>query len=163
MQNNRRLYEEQEFHRVMLDRIQALENEKRILREQQGKLWEETGLGPWNAVEYVSQIPCQCMTQIGSHQWKAPYDIVEDNFADYWSEVAQKHETVCADRRDEFRSIFRSTLCSAADVSRSVSPVVSLVFDGIGILTAGNLIEGIESVIRIIGTACSMDSKHCIH
>lgn len=38
-----------------------------------------------------------------------------------------------------------------------MSPVVSLVFDGIWILTDGNLIEGIESVIRIIGTACSMD------
>lgn len=160
MQNiDQHLYETQGLYREMIDRLRATERENEALRAQLGKRWEATGLGPWKAIDYANQIPYQSMTQTGPKQWEAPYDVVQENFVDYWSKPNQNQEAVNEERREEIRRVFRSTLRSAACVCKQSSPVASLIFDGLGILTAGSLLEGIASINSIIGTARSMNEE----
>lgn len=153
------LYETQGDYRELVDRLRASERENEALRAQLGKSWETTGLSSWKATDYANQIPYQSMTQTGSKQWESPHEVIREKFVVYWSKPNQNHEIVSEDRWEDIRRASHSTLRAAACASKQSSPVASLVFDGLGLLTAGSLPEGIESINSIIGTARAMDEE----
>lgn len=153
------LYETQGDYRELVDRLRASERENEALRAQLGKRWEATGLGPWKAMDYANQIPYQSMMQTGSKQWEAPHEVIRENFVVCWSKPNQKHEIVSEDRWEDIRRVSHPTLRLAACASKRAFPAASLVFDTLGILTAGNLLEGIASIDSVIGTARAMDGE----
>lgn len=160
MQNiNWHLYETQGDYRELADRLRASERENEALRAQLGKCWETTGLGPWKETDHADSIPDRHMTQIDPKQWEAPHEIIRENFVVYWSKPNQNQDAANTERREDIRRASHSTLRSAACASKRASPVASLVFDGLGLLTAGSLLEGIASINSIIGTARAMDEE----
>lgn len=153
------LYETQGDYRELVDRLRETERENEALRAQLGKSWETTGLRPRKATDRAAPISYQHMTQTGSKQWESPREVIRENFVVYWSKPNQNQDTENTERREDVRRVSHSTLRLAACASKQSSPVASLVFDGLGILTAGSLLEGIESINSIIGTARAMDEE----
>lgn len=153
------LYETQGDYRELADRLRETKRENEALRAQLGKCWETTGLSPWRVTDHADPIPCQHMTQTGPKQWESPREVIQENFIDYWSKPNRNQETVNEERREDVRRVPHSTLRLAACASKQSSPVASLVFDGLDILTAGSLLDGIASIDSIIGTARAMDEE----
>lgn len=153
------LYETQELYRELADRLRALERENEALRAQLGKCWETTGLSPRKATDYANQIPYQHMTQTDPKQWESSHEVIRENFEVYWPKLNQNQDAANTEWREDIRRDFHSTLRSVACASKRAFPVASLVFDGLGLLTAGSLLEGIASINSIIGTARAMDEE----
>ena len=54
---------------------------------------------------------------------------------------------------EELRRVFHSAVDCTAQSTKEKAPVPSIIFDGLGLLTAGNLFEAAKSVLSIIDTA----------
>ena len=106
-------------------------------------------------IGYANQLPYQQMTLVQPMQWSAPYAECQNNFVNYWSVPTQSAMYPAAPTPDqeELRRAFHSAVDCAAQLSKKEAPVPSIIFDGLGVLTAGNLFEAAKSVLSMIDTA----------
>lgn len=163
---NQALYQTNPFYRDLVDRMIKNEQEAERLRQQrnevqaslyarQMRLDAEAAYRQQRLLGYVNQLPYQQMTPICAMQWSAPYLAYQNNFVDYWSSPKQppKQPAISAQEQEELRRAFHSALDCAAELSKEEAPVPSIIFDGLGVLTAGNLFELAKSVVSLIDTA----------
>lgn len=125
------------------------------LRVEQAQLDAEAAYRRRRMLGYVNQIPYQQLTLVRPMQWRGPYSVYQDNFVNYWSHPTQPDGQFItpAQNREYLRSVFHSAVDCAAQLSKEKSPVTSIIFDGLGVLTAGNLFEAAKSVASLIDTA----------
>ena len=93
---------------------------------------------------YANQIPYQSMTPINQTQYKSSFMDMQNNFVRYWFAHAQKPSAkpqLTAEQQEQIRRAFHSAVCAAAHFSKPRAPIASLVFDGLGIMTADNLLD----------------------
>lgn len=165
------LYQNNPFYRDIVDRMIANEREiahlqqkrdapQRKLQDEWARKDAEMAYRQQRMLDYVNQIPYQQMTPVQPMQWRAPYPVYQNNFVNYWSApqatYAQQDPPVQQNRAEqieELRRAFHSAVDCAAQCSKQEAPVPSLIFDGLGVMTAGNLFELAKSVVSLIDTA----------
>lgn len=157
------LYATNAFYRDIADEIRALEQEKQQAQMKRDRLQaEQEAYDRQRMIGYANQIPYSCMTPVSPYQWRAPYATMQDNFVSYW-EQAKAQEQLAQQQRaaqqENLRRAFRTAADSSALVCKQNAPVASIVFDSIGLLTAGNLLEAAKSVMSIIDTAIDLSKK----
>lgn len=99
------------------------------------------------------------MTPVSPYQWRAPYTTVENNFVSYWSRAwAQKQiaQEERAARQENLRGVFHAAADIAVFAAKQNAPLVSIILDGVGLLTAGNLAEATKSAVSIVDTITNM-------
>lgn len=147
------------FCRDLADETRAIEEELRQLQTEREAYYRQQMIG------YVNRIPYSCMTPVSPYQWRAPYATMQDNFVSYWEQVdrAREQERIAQEQRTAQQEKLRRAFRTAADVSalacKQSTPVTSIVFDGVGILTAGDLLEAAKPVMSIIDTATDLTEK----
>lgn len=153
------LYENNVFYRELVDHIRITEKEQLQLQMKQDRLkLERDVFHRQQMIGYADQIPYSNMTPVNSYQWKIPYTTMQNNFVSYWEQVMNEREQTRiaqqhSEQAENFRRAFRTVADVAAISGKKDAPVASIVFDGIGLLTAGNLFEAAKSVVSIIDTA----------
>lgn len=162
------LYLTNPFYRDFIDRTLADMQEKkqeyiriqhkrgeeiRQLQAQQAIIQADLDRKYRQMIGYANQVPYQQMTSISPTQWSAPYSACRDNFATYWTTSTAQHPTLHTPaQQEEFRKAFHAAIDCAAQLSKKDSPVPSIVFDGLGVLSASNLFDLAKSVLSIIDT-----------
>ena len=106
------------------------------------------------------------MTPISQTQYKTSFSDMQNNFVRYWSAPVQKPPAkpqLTAEQQEQIRRVFHSAVSAAAHFSKSSAPAASLVFDGLGIMTAGNLLDAAKTAASIADTIDQLtaaDSKN---
>lgn len=167
MQNiNGELYRTNIFYRDLVDKMLANEKEQQIrqlelerqIRQRQAeceRLQAELDFRRRRVFGYANQIPYQSMTPISQTQYKSSFTDMQDNFVRYWSAPVQKPPAKpqsTAEQQEQIRRAFHSAVSAAAHFSKPSAPAVSLVFDGLGIMTAGNLLDAAKTAASIADT-----------
>lgn len=162
------LYATNAFYRELVDQMRISEKKQLQLRMEQDRLKAERDIFyRQRMIEYANQIPYSCMTPVSPYQWRAPYTMIQNNFVSYWERVGYEREQArIAQQRSEqaenLRHAFRTAADMAAVSSKQDAPVASIVFDGIGLLTTGNLLEAAKSVVSIIDTAMQLSNNNSV-
>lgn len=160
---DQKLYETNAFYRDLVDEMQAIEQKKRKLQMERDRLQaEQDAYYRQRMIGYANQIPYSCMTPVSPYQWTAPYAAMQDNFVSYWERVREQEQLAQQQRaaqQENLRSAFRFAADVSALACKQNAPVASIVFEGIGLLTAGNLLEATKSVMSIIDTATDLTEK----
>ena len=163
MQNiNSELYRTNIFYRDLVDKMLANEKEQKIrqleleqqLRQRQAeceRLQAELDFRKSRVFGYANQIPYQSMTPISQTQYKTSFSDMQNNFVRYWSAPVQKPQ-LTAEQQEQIRRAFHLAVGAAAHFSKPSAPVASLVFDGLGIMTAGNLLDAAKTAASIADT-----------
>lgn len=154
---NQDLYINNAFYHDLVNKMQANEQEKRRLQMERDRLQaEQDAYYLQQMMGYANQIPYSCMTPVSPYQWAAPYATMQDNFVSYWEQVREQKQLTQQQRaaqQENLRRAFRLAADVSALACKQSPPVASIVFEGIGLLTAGNLLEAAKSVVSIIDTA----------
>lgn len=156
---NWKLYQEDPFYRELVDRMLENEQEATRLRQQlraeQAQLDAEATYRRQRMLGYANQLPYRETTPVRPMQWSASYPAHQDNFVNYWSAPAQSAVQSGAPmpNQEELRRVFHSAVDCTAQLTKEKAPVPSIIFDGLGLLTAGNLFEATKSALSIIDTA----------
>lgn len=158
------LYQNNPFYRDLVDHM--IENKKQAERLRQQRIAAQESLCAERArsdavyrrqrmIGYANQLPYQQMTIVQPMQWSASYAECQNNFVKYWSVPTQSamHPAAFTPDQEELRRAFHSAVDWAAQLSKEEAPVPSIIFDGLGVLTAGNLFEAAKSVLSMIDTA----------
>lgn len=77
----------------------------------------------------------------------------------YWSRAwAQKQiaQEERATRQENLRGVFHAAAGIVAFAAKQNAPLVSIILDGVGLLTAGNLAEATKSAMSILDTVNNM-------
>ena len=150
-----KLYQEDPFYRDLVDRMLENEQEAARLRQQlraeQAQLDAEATYRRQRMLGYANQLPYRETTPVRPMQWSASYPAYQDNFVNYWSAPTQSGTTV--PNQEELPRVFHSAVDRAAQFTKEKAPVPSIIFDGLGLLTAANLFEAAKSALSIIDTA----------
>jgi len=128
---------------------------KELLRAEQARSDAEAANRHQRILGYANQLPYRQMTQVCPMQWSAPYPAYRDNFVNYWSESAMQ-SGISERQQEELRRAFHSAVDCAAELTKEKAPVPSIIFDGLGVLTAGSLLELAKSVASLIDTASGL-------
>lgn len=167
MQNiNSELYRTNIFYRDLVDKMLANEKEQKIrqlelehqLRQRQAeceRLQAELDFRKSRVFGYANQIPYQSMTPISQTQYKSTFSDIQNNFVRYWSAPIQKPPSkpqLTAEQQEQIRRVFHSAISAVAHFSKPSAPIASLVFDGLGIMTAGNLLDATKTAASIADT-----------
>ena len=167
MQNiNSELYRTNIFYRDLVDKMLANEKELQIrqleleqqIRQRQterDRLQAELDFRRRRVFGYANQIPYQSMTPISQTQYKTSFTDMQNNFVRYWSAPVQKPPAkpqLTAEQQEQIRRVFHSAVSAAAHFSKPSAPIISLVFDGLGIMTAGNLLDAAKTAASIADT-----------
>lgn len=151
------LYETNAFYRDLVDETQAIEQEQGQLQMERDRLQaEQEAYYRQRMISYANQLPYSCMTPVSPYQWRAPYATMQDNFVSYWKRVREQDQLAQQQRaaqQENLRRAFRTATDVSALACKQNAPVASIVFEGIGLLNAGNLLEAAKSVMSIIDTA----------
>ena len=170
---NQELYQSNQFYRDLVNKI--IKSEQKILYLQQEQAAIQRKLQDSQARRdadmtkrqqqiwgYINQIPYQQMTPISPMQWSAPYSVYQTNFVNYWTMPVQQDYIVQenlitqqyqAEQQEKLRREFHSAVDFLALCSKQEAPIPSIVFDGLGVLTADNLFELIKSIVSLADTA----------
>lgn len=152
------MYQSSPFYRGLVNQLAANERERcrleqELKAEQQARQAAEAAYKRQLVVGYVNQIPYQELVPAQPMQWRAPYSLCQNNFVNYWSQNSSANQPT-EQQLAELRSAFHHAVdCSAQAAKAAGAPIPALVFDGIGIMTAGNLLELINSVVSLADTA----------
>lgn len=167
MQNiNGELYRTNIFYRDLVDRMLANEKELQIrqleleqqIRQRQAereRLQAELDFRESRVFGYANQIPYQSMIPISQTQYKSSYTDMQNDFVRYWSAPVQKPPAkpqLTTEQQEQIRRIFHSAISAAAHSSKLSAPIASLVFDGLGIMTADNLLDAAKIAASIADT-----------
>lgn len=160
------LYASNAFYRDLVDEIREIEQMKRQLQMERDRLQaEREAYYRQQMIGYANQIPYSCMTPVSPYQWRVPYATMQDNFVSYWMQInrAQERERIVreqqAAQRENLCRVFHAATDMAAFATKRNAPVVSIVLDGVGLLTARNLTEAAKSIISIIDTAEGLSTR----
>lgn len=160
------LYATNAFYRDLVDETRAIEQKQRQLQMERDRLQaEREAYYRQRMIGYANQIPYSCMTPVSPYQWRASYATMQDNFVSFWDQVnrAREQEQVAQEQRaaqqENIRRAFRTAADASALACKQNAPMASIVFEGIGLLTAGNLLEAAKSVMSIIDTATDLSPK----
>ena len=160
------LYRTNGFYRSLVDKMLASEMEwqkrkfelEQQIRQRQAereRLQAELNFRKSRVFGYASQIPYQSITPISQTQYKSSFMDMQNNFVLYWSAPVQKSPAkpqLTAEQQEQFRCIFHSAVSAAAHFSKPSAPIASLIFDGLGIMTADNLLDAAKIAASIADT-----------
>ena len=150
-----KLYQDDPFYRELADHIRESEQETARLRQQlraeRTQLDAEAVYRRQRMLGYANQLPYRETTPVHPMQWSASYPAYQDNFVNYWSAPTQSGTSM--PNQEELRCMFHSAVDCTAQLTKEKAPVPSIIFDGLGLLTAGNLFEAAKSALSIIDTA----------
>ena len=160
------LYRTNIFYRDLIDKIHAnemawqkrkfeLEQQIRQRQAECERLQAELDFRRRRVFGYANQIPYQSMTPIGQTQYKTSFSDMQNNFVRYWSAPVQKPPAkpqLTAEQQEQIRRVFHSAVSAAAHFSKPRAPIVSLVFDGLGVMTADNLLDAAKTAASIADT-----------
>lgn len=156
---NWQLYQADPFYHKLVDHMIENEQETARLRQQlraeRAQLDAEAACRRQRMLGYANQLPYQQMTPVRPMLWSASYPAYQDNFVNYWSAPAQAavQSGTSMPNQEGLRRVFHSAVDRAAYFTKEKAPVPSIIFDGLGLLTAGNLFEAAKSALSIIDTA----------
>lgn len=163
------LYATNAFYRDLIDQMCASEQKLHQLQKELDRLKaEHEAYYRKQMIGYANQIPYSFMTPVSPYHWKAQYTTMQNNFVSYWKRVEQEREEIRltqqqhAEQTENFRNAFRMAANAAAFFSKQDNPIASIVFDGMGLLTAGNLFEAVKSAISIIDTAMQRSKSNLL-
>lgn len=158
------LYETNSFYCGLIDGIRATEEKQRQLQIELDRLKaERDAYYRQQMIGYANQIPYSCMTPLDPYRWVAPYAAMQDNFASYWDRVREQEQIAQRQRAEQLenlRRIFRLAADASALTCKQNAPVPSIVFDGIALLTAGDLLEAAKSAASVVDTAVRLSKKN---
>ncbi len=148
--------------------IRQLELEQQIRQRQAEceRLQAELDFQKSRVFGYANQIPYQSMTPISQTQYKSTFSDIQNNFVRYWSAPIQKPPSkpqLTAEQQEQIRRVFHSAISAVAHFSKPSAPIASLVFDGLGIMTADNLLDAAKTAASIADTIDQLtaaDSKN---
>ena len=143
MNIDQELYSSNLFYKQLVDQI--LENERK--REE---LQREIDSIRHEMVQYANQLPYHAMTQTSTYIWNAPYHTFENNYAAYWM---NRYPTPQQQYEQQCRQNFKTAIDAAAQATKDSSPVASIVFDSVGLMTASNLFDAVIKTLSIIDKA----------
>ena len=137
--------------------IRQLELEQQIRQRQAEceRLQAELDFRKSRVFGYANQIPYQSMTPISQTQYKSTFSDIQNNFVRYRSAPIQKPPSkpqLTAEQQEQIRRVFHSAISAVAHFSKPSAPIASLVFDGLGIMTAGNLLDATKTAASIADT-----------
>ena len=137
----------------MLENEQEAARLRQQLRAEQAQLDAEATYRRQRMLGYANQL--RETTPVRPMQWSASYPAYQDNFVNYWFASTQSAVQSGAPmpNQEELRRVFHSAVDCTAQLTKENAPVPSIIFDGLGLLTAGNLFEAAKSALSIIDTA----------
>ena len=156
---DRKLYQDDPFYHELVDHIRESEQEAARLRQQlraeRAQLDAEAAYRRQRMLGYANQLPYRETTPVHPMQWSASYPAYQDNFVNYWSVPTQSavQSGTSMPNQEELRRMFHSAVDSTVQSTKEKAPVPSIIFDGLELLTAGNLFEAAKSALSIIDTA----------
>ena len=103
-----------------------------------------------NSMVHANQLPYHTMAQTSPYMWSAPYHDFENNYAGYWTSRYPTHQQ---QYEQQCRQNFKAAIDTAAHATKVSSPVASIVFDSVGLMTADNLVEAVIKTLSIIDKA----------
>lgn len=170
---NSALYATNSFYRDLVDKMIAaekegekrqLELENRIRQRQmeRDRLQAELDFQRRRLLDYTNQIPYQSMTPVAQGQYSADFPEMQSNFVHYWSAPPRNspaNTQLTAEQRQQIRRAFHLAVSAAACFCKPDAPVASLVFDGLGIMTADSLLDAAKAAASIADTIGYMTSK----
>ena len=154
-----KLYQEDPLYHNFVDHMIESEQDaarlRRQLRAERAQLDAEAAYRRQRMLEYANQLPCRETTPVRPMQWSASYPAYQDNFVNFWSAPTQSavQSGTPMPNQEELCRVFRSAVDRTAQLTKENAPIPSIIFDGLGLLTAGNLFEAAKSAISIIDTA----------
>ena len=137
------LYSSNLFYKRLIDQIFENERKREELQHQIDSMRREM-------VQYANQLPYHTMAQAAPYMWKAPYSAFENNYASYW---ASRYPTHQQQYEQQCRQNFKAAIDAASHATKESSPVASIVFDSVGLMTADNLFEAMIKTLSIIDKA----------
>lgn len=137
------LYNSNLFYRQLID--QMLENERKY---QEAQCQRESLCQEMRS--YANQIPFQTMRQTSPYTWHASYPPLENNYINFWLNNYASERPQC---EQQCRQIFKAATDVAALATENTEPVASIVFDGVGLMTADNLFDAVVKILSIIHKA----------
>ena len=141
------LYNVNPFYRQYIDRLLEYERECQELQRQLDNRRRAM------MVDYINQMPFRRMTPLSPYVWQASYPTFENNYTNYWGGQYPMHQRQL---EEQYRQNFKNAIDAAAKMSENSNPVVSIVFDGIGVMTADNLFEAAVKAVSIIDKASKL-------
>ena len=143
MNIDQELYSSNLFYKQLIDQILENERKREELQHQIDSIRREM-------IQYANQLPYHTMAQTSPYMWRAPYHDFENNYTGYWASRCpvnqQQYEQQC-------RQNFKAAIDTAAHATKDSSPVASIVFDSVGLMTADNLVEAVIKTLSIIDKA----------
>ena len=143
MNIDQELYSSNLFYKQLIDQILENERKREELQHQIDSIRSEM-------VQYANQLPYHTMAQTSPYMWRAPYYDFENNYAGYW---ASRYPTHQQQYEQQCRQNFKAAIDTAAHATKDSSPVASIVFDSVGLMTADNLVEAVIKTLSIIDKA----------
>ena len=140
------LYSSNLFYKQLVDQI--IENERKL-----EELQRQSDDIKHAMVQYANQLPYQTMAQTSPYMWNAPYHTFENNYANYWM---SRRPTYQQQYEQRWRKDFKTAIDVAAYATKDTAPVASIVFDGVGLITANNLVEAVIKTITIIDKSINL-------
>lgn len=140
MNIDQNLYLHNLFYKQIVDQIIENERKREELQHQIDDIRREI-------VQYANQLPYHTMVQTSSYMWNAPYHTFENNYTNYWIGIRPTYQQ---QYEQQWRQDFKTAIDVAAHATKDTAPVASIVFDGVGLITANNLVEAVIKTISII-------------
>ena len=143
MNIDQELYSKNLFYKQLIDQILENERKREELQHQIDSIRREM-------VQYANQLPYHTMAQTSPCMWRAPYYDFENNYTGYWASRCSVHQQ---QYEQQCRQNFKAAIDTAAHATKDSSPVASIVFDSVGLMTADNLVEAVIKTLSIIDKA----------
>ena len=143
MNIDQELYSSNLFYKQLIDQILENERKREELQHQIDSIRREM-------IQYANQLPYHTMAQTSPYMWRAPYHDFENNYTGYWASRCPVHQQ---QYEQQCRQNFKAAIDTAAHATKDSSPVASIVFDSVGLMTADNLVEAVIKTLSIIDKA----------
>ena len=143
MNIDQELYSSNLFYKQLIDQILENERKREEVQYQIDSMRREM-------VQYANQLPYHTMAQTSPYMWRAPYYDFENNYASYWM---SRYPAYQQQYGQQCRQNFKTAIDTAAYATKDSSPVASIVFDSVGLMTADNLFEAVMKTLSIIDKA----------
>lgn len=98
-------------------------------------------------IDYANQIPFHAMMQTSAYTWHSSYSALENNYANHW---ISNHNLPRNQYEKQCRASFKAAVDTAAHVTENTSPIASIVFDSVGLMTADNLFDAVAKILSLI-------------
>lgn len=126
---------------------------------------------------YFQQIPPSAYTCMPDHSWTGNYGAFQSNYVSFWfrwqmeqerqrqqnelelkyrMEQIRRNAVAEEERKAQIRQCFKAAVDTGANATKKECPELSMVFDGLGVLSADSLAEALTKTISLVNKGVNL-------